>query len=246
MKRFLFLSIFILFFYWSYGQREKISDYSNMITTKKIILKYQNNPADSLMIPMVSDKYPELKNALCDTNLFFGDRLNTVIQHYQTDGSGITYFNYQIVYVNNDIISLELYYETMGAYPDDSQQWLTLNIQTGKAYPISKEINADGLKWIYNTYRELLKKRITDDQSKLNKDSIDNNYTDIYNDLMASADALSSDELLGNYVFTGKGINFTTDVILPHAVRNFEPEREWFVPYNKLRPYILPNAIVLK
>ena len=246
MKHFLFVAASFFLFSLSNAQGIKSSDYSSIITTKKIILKYQDNAVDSLMIPVVSDKYPELKKALCDTNLFFDDKLDTVIKRYQTTGTGITYFNYEVTFVNKDIISLKLYYETMGTYPDDAHQWLTLNIHTGASYPIGKEINPAGLTWIFTTYKELLKKRISDAENRLDKEKVDESYTAIYNDLITSADTLASEEMLKRYVFTDKGIEFTTEDILPHAAANFEPQRDWFIPYNKLKPYILPQAIVLK
>ncbi|HEY4194745.1 MAG TPA: hypothetical protein VGM63_04370, partial [Mucilaginibacter sp.] len=116
MKHFLFLLALFSYFTSSYAQNKKAFDYSNIINTKKIILRYQDNKADSLLIPIVSDKYPELKKALCDTNLFFGDKLDTVIKRYQTSGTGITYFNYEVTFVNKDVISLKLHYETMSTY----------------------------------------------------------------------------------------------------------------------------------
>jgi hypothetical protein len=246
MKHLLFVSALLLVFSYSYAQKITRLDYSNIITAKKIMLKYQDNADDSLMIPIVSDKYPELKNALCDTNLFFGNKLDTVIKRYQTDGSGITSFYYGVTFVNKDIISLRLYYETMGAYPDNFQELRTLNIHTGAVYPISKEINPKGLEWIYSTYKELLKQRILKDESGLDKEKVDENSADIYRDLKESADTLASEEVLKNYIFTDKGVSVTTNGILPHVVKDFEPERNWFVPYNKLKPYILTGAVVLK
>ena len=246
MKHFLFVAAFFFLFSFSYAQGIKPSDYSSIITTKKIILKYQDNAADSLLIPMVSDKYPELKKALCDTNLFFGDKLDTVIKPYNTDGTGITSFNYEVTFVNKDVISLKLHYETKGIYPDNAHQWLTLNIHTGASYPISKEISPAGLTWIFTNYKELLKTRISNDRNRLDKEKVDENYTDIYNDLMESADTLAAGEMLKRYVFTDKGIDFTTEDILPHVAEDFEPKRDWLIPYNKLKPFILPQAIVLK
>ncbi|HTD97642.1 MAG TPA: hypothetical protein VK668_00070 [Mucilaginibacter sp.] len=244
---------------YGYAQKKPITDYSKIITTKKILLKFQDQ-TDSLMIPVVSDKYPGLKNALCDTSLFFGERLDTVVNQYQTNGTGITAFNYNITYINGDVVSLRLYSETMGAYPDQQTQSLTLNIHTGKAYPINKEISAAGLKWAYTSYKKLLKKRIDDDKSEIvaakeNKKDSDEmggyiggeeNIDDIYGDLSQSADDLTMDDLVSNYIFTDKGVLFTTEPRLAHAVRNFEPERDWIVSYKKLKSFKLPGAIVLK
>jgi hypothetical protein len=246
VKPFFISVIILLLFNCGYAQKKIAPDYSYIITTKKVILKYQDNQPDSLLIPIVSDKYPELKKALCDTNLFFGDRLDSIIHRYKTNGTGITFFNYAVTFVNKDVISIELYYETMGAYPDHSQQWLTLNIHTGAIYTINNEINPAGLDWVYTTYKKLLKKRIADNENELDKEKVDSSYVDIYKDLNASADDLTPEQVLKNYVFTDKGIFFTTEVTLPHAAENFEPQKDWFIPYDKLKPYKLPGAMVLK
>ncbi len=246
MRRFLLISASILLVNYCYGQKISTADYSKIITTKKVMLTRQGSEPDSLMIPVVSANYPELRRALSDTNLFLGDKLDAVVKRYQADGSGITSFNYAVTFVNKDVISLELYYETMGAYPDNSQEWLTLNIHTGSAYPLSKEISPAGLDWIYTNYKALLKKRLSTDEDALDKDKVDDSYIEIYKDLTTSTDELTPDVLLKNYIFTAKGIIFTTDAILPHDVKNFEPDRKWLVPYAQLKPYILPGAVVLK
>ena len=192
---------------------------------------------------------------------FFGDQLDSVVHRYQTEGTGITSFDYEVTFAGKGVISLRLYYETMGAHPDQSTQWLTLNTHTGKAYPVGAEISQAGLTWIYASYKALLKKHIADDKNgvdaaKQKKDDDsdvkegyivkDENTDDIYGELMRSANDLTIEELLTHYVFTSKGIIFTTERVLPHAVANFEPQRDWFIPYSKLKRYVLPNAIVLK
>ena len=260
MKNVLLLVGFAFIFQYGFAQQKSITDYRNILTTKKIVIKYQAQ-TDSLMIPVVSDKYPGLKKALCDTSLFFGDRLDTVIRRYQNNGTGITSFNYGITYINKDVVSLRLYYETMGAYPDEEKQSLTLDIHNGKAHPLSSEINSAGLNWIYTSYKKLLKKRIAQDKSGIeaareNKKEKSNemdgyvgqdvNTDDIYQDLDQSVEDITMERLLSNYIFTDKGVIITTEPTLAHAVRNFEPERDWLIPYKKLKPFILAGAIVLK
>lgn len=246
MKQFLLSALTLLLFNSGYAQKKAAPDYSYIITTKKVMLKRQDDEPDSLMIPIVSDKYPELKKALCDTNLFFGDRLDSVIHKYQTIGSGITSFNYFITYADKDVISIEFYYQTMGAYPDQSHAWLTLNVHTGASYALSNEVSATGIDWLYNSYKQQLKDHIMADENGLDKDKVDSEIENIYKDLNESADGLTQEQVLKNYVFTDKGIIFTTESTLPHAVENFEPDRSWLVPYKKLKPYKLPGAIVIK
>ena len=241
MKHLLFLSIFSLIFCVSYAQ-EKPSDYSNIITTKKLVVKNKKNPTDKpsiYLIPVVSKKYPKLRNALCDTNLFYGEKLDSVVKEYQNEGMGISSFSYTITYINKGIISLKLEYDTMGAYPDESQRWLTLNINTGKRYSLNNEIDSKGLKWIYSTYRTTLNKRILE-----NKD--DKNCGDTYNDLKTAIDVLKANELFKGYVFTKKGVLVSMEKILPHVVQACEPDRELLIPYSELKSFKTSTAIVIK
>ena len=138
----------------------------------------------------------------------------------------------------------------MGAYPDENQRWLTLNIHTGKVYSIANEINPTGLKWVFDNYKALLKTRIAEGKEAAMKPDQNGSLSEederMYNDLEQSIDNLELEEMLKNYVFTDKGIVFTTDDILPYAVHEREPSRNWYVPYKKLKPYILSSAIVLK
>ena len=71
MKAFVLLFSLILLVDYSYAQQKPFADYSDIITTKKILLKYEDNKIDSLMIPVVSDKFPELKKARYATRIFF-------------------------------------------------------------------------------------------------------------------------------------------------------------------------------
>ena len=252
MKRFLLLVIILLCFSFSYAQK-RYPDYRSIITTKRIAVKNQKFPTDDssfYMLPVVSDKYPELKKALCDTNLFDGESIDSVINEYKTQGIGITYFAYNITYADKEMISLQLYYETMSAYPDENQRWLTLNMHTGQAYSLKQEISSAGLKWIFDNYKALIKERIAiDKQATLGDDPDSPEHEDdrnMYSDLDKSIDDLEFEELIKNYVFSDKGIIFTTDDILPHTVHNHEPDRTWFISYKKLKLYILPGAVVLK
>ena len=246
------LVILLSSFGFSYAQKIS-SDHSDIILTKRIAVKNEKFSTDDsavYIIPVVSGKYPELKKALCDTVLFDGESLDSVTNQYKTEGIGISYFSYDITYATKDIISLQLYYETMGAHPDESQQWLTLDIHSGKPYPLKQEINPAGLKWLFDNYKALIKQRIFEDkQSTLRDDLTSPEHEDdrnMFNDLEQSIDKLEADELFKNYVFSNKGLILMTEGVLPHAVRAHEPDRTWLMSYKKLKPYILPSAIVLK
>ncbi|TWI98805.1 hypothetical protein JN11_02993 [Mucilaginibacter frigoritolerans] len=224
-----------------YGHSQgKPSQY--IISTQSVALNYKDQ-SDTLHLPLVSDKYPELKKALSYERIFDGKSLADVVKNYNACGCGVTALNYAVTFENNDVISIELYYETMGAYPDSEEQWFTLNIHTGQLYPVSNEINSAGMKWLFENYKATLKKRIQD-----NKEDIMNNDdgANIYKELDDAINNLQSDELLKKYVFTEKGIELSIERILPHVVANLEPDDDWIVPYSKLKSFKRTGAAVLK
>jgi hypothetical protein len=247
MKRFFLLWYLCLFLNFCFAQEKPLPESSYIITTKTVVLKHQDNIPDTLLIPVVSKKYPELRKALSEKNLFDGDDLDSIVTRYKTDGSGITSFSYKVTYLNKGLISLRLYYETMGAYPDNYERWLTLNIHSGKTYSITNEINMAGLKWVFTSYKRNYKKYISAGirEQRKHKEEEAEDAANVYDDLNRSVDRLTFNDMFKTYVFTNKGIIFTTEYVLPHAEKDYELAREWFISYSKLKPYKLPRAIVL-
>jgi hypothetical protein len=236
-------------FLFAYKGNAQANHHKSIISTKMVVLTYKHNDSsslqdhtDTLNIPVVSDKYPGLKKALSFENIGDADGLQGVINNYASCSCGLTSLNYEVVFESNDILSIKIFTEGMGAYPSSSTQRLTLNIHTGATYPLSKEINAAGRKWIYDSYKKLLKKRIADDYKARKGEE------DKYNlaQLNGSVDSLTNSEMLKSYLFTPAGIMFSTEGVLPHVVQALEPNREWFVPYSRLRKYKMPHAIVVK
>ena len=218
----------------------KPSPQKSVISKKIAVLKYKDH-LDTLELPVVSDKYPALQKALSYKNIFFGDDLADLVKNYADCECGITSFGYEVTFESKDVISIKIYAETVAAYPDDSEEWFTLNIATGEPYPISREINAKGLKWLFDGYKAELRKRIYKYKSE-NPDE-DN---DAYKELKAAIDSLHSDELFGKYVFTKQGIALSIEKILPHVLQNMEPDRDFLIPYDKLKIYKAPGALVIK
>jgi hypothetical protein len=212
----------------------------SIISEKIVVLKYHDH-LDTLEVPVVSDKYPALQKTLSYKNIFNGDDLSEVIKNYADCECGITSLGYQVPFESKDILSIKIYIETTAAYPDDNEEWFTLNVTTGETYPLGKEINAKGLKWLFDNYKAELNKRIYAYKNENPDEDID-----AYNELKAAIDSLHSDELFGKYVFTKQGITLSIEKILPHAMQNMEPDRDVMIPYDKLKIYKVPGALVIK
>jgi hypothetical protein len=211
-----------------------------IISTKIVRLKYQSQ-TDTLRLPVVNNSYPALKKVLNYQNLFDGDNLDTVVANYKNCGCGITGSEFEVTYQGANVISIKLFFETMGAYPDSYRRWYTLDIHTGKIYSIEKELSPAGLSWLFKNYKHIVKQRITAD-----KLATPDEEKSTFNDLKTSVDTLRRRTLFSMYVFTAKGIIVSTPPVLPHAIRSQEPNRDWFVPYSKLKKFKAAKAKVIK
>ncbi|HZY39476.1 MAG TPA: hypothetical protein VFE53_22625 [Mucilaginibacter sp.] len=223
--------------------------HKSIVSTKIVVLSFKHNDSsyledhtDTLNIPVVSDKYLGLKKALAFENIGDADGLQDAIDNFAACGCGITGMSYEVVFESKDILSIEIFIDAEGAHPSSNTKRLTLNVHTGKAYTLDREINTAGLKWIYSSYRKVMKQRIAEDFESRKGEEDEN----VRADLIESIDSLTSLEMLKDYLFTKSGIMFSTEGILPHVVQNLEPDREWFVPYSRLRKYKTPHAIIVK
>ncbi|QKJ31988.1 hypothetical protein HQ865_20205 [Mucilaginibacter mali] len=221
---------------------------AGIIHEQKIFLKYHGyNNIDSLQIPVVSDKYPQLKQAIAE-QLFDGHKSYDIVERYEADGHGITGVWYEVTYQDSNIISLIIYYETMGARPSGYQKWLTYDINTGQPYPLAKEIDKAGLKNIFLQYKLFIQKGIAAARKDIARDTslTENEVEALMNSLNYAKDKLTPEVLFEKYVFTDKGVRLSSADVLPHAVRNYDIERNWLIPYQKLRPFRTYTGMVIK
>jgi len=221
----------------------------SIVSTKTVVLTYKHTDSsyiqdhtDTLNIPVVSDSYPGLQKALAFENIGDASGVDSIKANYAACGCGLVGMNYKVTFEDKGLLSIEIYTDGMGAYPSTTTQRLTLSIATGKGYGLKNEINGAGRNWIYQTYKTLLKRRIAADyQSRKGEEDKDN-----LAELNGSVDTLTASAMLKDYLFTPKGIIFSTEGILPHATQAFEPDREWLVSYKQLSKYKSPQAIIVK
>lgn len=242
MKYSLTLMLSVCFAFNCFSQVKKPGTGSSAIISYKTFrLKHDNDAVDSLHIPVVSSKYPKIQKALSDTALLNSQCAKAVVDTFASTGWGITHLDFKVSFENEDIISVILNYEYMGAYPSTYTKWLNLDKHTGKPYPLLSEITLKGVNEILKSYKLNLKKDIRQER----KDQIDENQG-IYKGLIEDADNLRPVDFLENYIFTKKGINFRSEDVLGHAYRNMEPPREWFLSYKQLKIYRAPNSLIVK
>lgn len=215
------------------------------ITTKPVYLKYRDR-ADTLYLPAVSDKFPGLQKALSEKEILNDRTVEEIISDYAECGCGITSLNYKVTYLNRDIISINLMYETMGAYPSSDERWLTLDTKTGKPVILSKIVTAKGLRIIKARYKRILTERIQNDKNSL-KDDPDYDSS-IYDSLAEAANTFKINSPETKYLITKKGILLSSDDVLPHVVHAFEPRRDVLFNYKELikLKYLDPKGLLGK
>jgi len=225
-----------------FSQTSKTNTSSSVIkSSKTVLLKHNNDKADSLQIPVVAARYPQLQKALSERMLLDGRFAKAVADTFASTGMGITHLDFSVSFENDDVISVILNYETMGAYPSSYTKWLNLDKRTGKHYPLEDELTAKGMDEILKQYKAMLRTSILNEK-KAGKGEA----AQTYKTLIESLNRLTVKDLSANYIFTKTGINFRSEDVLGHAYRNMEPNREWLVPYKRLKIYLSPKSIIVK
>jgi hypothetical protein len=215
------------------------------ITTRPVYLRYQDR-ADTLYLPMVSHDFPELQKALSEREILNGKTIKEVVSEYAECECGLTSLNYDISCFNKDVISINLMYETMGAYPSSGQQWINLYVKTGKPVLLSKILTPKGLSIIKAKYKRILSERIEDDKKAL-KDDPDYDAS-IYDRLIETVNTFNINSSATKYLLTPKGILLSSNDVLPHVVQAFEPQRDVLFSYKQLinLRYLDPKGLLGK
>lgn len=241
MKHLLTILFSVIIFFAS--AQKKISP---VVSGSRTIEMSFGNDHEELNFPVISDRYPKLQAALCDTCLLLGSSVDSVKKQFETDGSGITNLDYEITFQNSKCISFIFTGQTMGAYPDDYQTYVTYDIATGNVYNLGHELTPAGLQCVFNAYRNAFIKELRYWQNpRIARDADEReNREYVIDELRNYIKSLTPASLFKNYVFTKKGIQFNSGYLLAHAFRPLDPGTDWLIPYSKLMPYLKRGSFI--
>jgi hypothetical protein len=210
------------------------------ITGKTYKALYKSDDMESQAfynLPVVSDDYPKLKAALTDQQIL-GESIKEVMDNFKEGGNGTVDADFKVLYATPEVVSLILTTEGMGAYPSTFTEFKTLEVETGKPYQLTREVNAQGIQWMLAAY----KKTVADRIAAREKEFHEAGFGEIYENL----EGLSADDFEEHFVFTGKGIRVTSDDVMPHAALALEPDRVVDFSYAVLKKYAAPTSVILK
>ncbi|MBS1492147.1 MAG: hypothetical protein JST55_01470 [Bacteroidetes bacterium] len=177
-------------------------------------------------------------NSYLVSDSILGDNIDSIISDYKQFGAGITGCDYNILYNKYGVLSISVYVETMGAYPDRFYTDVNLNLNTGYRILARDIIDAGALKKLAEKLDKIVQKRIKDK---------------VMQEDMGEEDALQffegkhfTEENLGHFAFTDKGIMFYYDYGLPHALQALSPDEDMLLEWSELTYFVKEKSLLDK
>jgi hypothetical protein len=147
---------------------------------------------------------------------------------------GITEFDYQLIFQNQQIASFEFQYEWMGAYPESHSDYLTFNLKNGRVVQMIDLFTEEGSLMIK---AELLKRRkmLVENAEKEWKNELSpEDYASIKEDLFK---CIQSPEI-NRAAITPNGIRFHHSFCFPGVSRALEPDLRIELSRGSLKPWL--------
>lgn len=167
-----------------------------------------------------------------------GGNIDSVISNYSIYGAGIVGSGYNVLYNKNSVLSISVYVETMGAYPDMFYSDVNLSLNSGKRILITDIIKRSETKKLAAMLDKIVQKRIRD---KVKEEQI------------GEEDALQffegdkfSEESLANFAFTDNGIKFYYDYGLPHVIQALSPDEDILMTWKEIEDYVKAGSLLEK
>jgi hypothetical protein len=156
------------------------------------------------------------------------------------DGSsGITSVDFKVNYNQHYLLDIDLWMETMGAYPSTITVHKIINLKTGEPLKASEVFNQQMLPQLAEKVRALKKRKEKESledphDSQEDKESIEEG--------IRSARAYDLTDL-DHFSVSDKGITFLYDYdTFPHVIQNLQPPGSYFISFKELKPFINPHG----
>ena len=165
-----------------------------------------------------------------------GEPLQATEHFYAKCECGVVGGNYQIHYDGNNILSLSVTVDRLGAYPSSSTTHHSFNLQTGfelKAEEIFKSAKLDELTKKINeqlqSYIEVAKPEAEKQDWQLNPDDFKHEF---------------SKKHINNFILTTEGVTFFYNFDFPHAVKAAEPKSDIAFSYEELADFFSEEGLL--
>lgn len=154
------------------------------------------------------------------------------------DGGWLTEIDYEVTYNDRDLLSLAYVVAGMGAYPNQMEAYVVLDMKTGRRLAAEdvfrsleklaakmERLRAAAVKTAIQEFRPHLKENemTEEDLAVAMEPAVQSRFTV---------------ENLNRFRLDEKGVTFVYDFGFPHVSEALEPSGEYFVSWEELRPYV--------
>lgn len=228
----------------SLGAEGKVSD-SIIIESKtyRFALKNMGAGAEALLEwPLVVAGAPKPVMDTINKSISFEDiagfAIEKVEEEYDKNGMGTVGSSYQINYNKKPILSLSVLIESMAAYPDVHSYHYNFNTGTGKKIQLKEIIKEDSFVVLVNKLNTILRSRV-EEAIKASVESDEN--ADIVSEQLEGEEFT---ETINSFTINKDGICIYYNFGFSHAYEALEPDSEFKLSWEELKPWLKPRSIV--
>jgi hypothetical protein len=210
-----------------------------VITPKKVIYHRENIPKDdfkstfTVIYPQIKVHGNQTAERKIRQNLDYEKAFDFLIKENISDYTDITSLYFKTVYNKSDILDVNLFYESLGAYPWTTKKEFIFNVKNGETASAIDCFNKSSLKTLADQVRKKLLAEIAQAQIKGTFPSESDNYK--Y--------ALSN---LNDFSVSQRGLIFHYDYGFNFATLSLEPKGDFFFTYHQLKPFIKADGLLGK
>jgi hypothetical protein len=168
--------------------------------------------------------------------LSFKNIFDYSLQEYRED-SWLSEFSYTVNYNRDFFFDITFTQYGQAAYPDDQRKHFLINLKNGR---IIKAVDVF-LKNKFGVLASLVDQKLQAEIKQIAtraKESSDLEVSDSQSIVEGLEQLKFERENLDDFSVSDKGITFLYDAGLPHVVKAFEPEGQYFFSYEELTPYL--------
>jgi hypothetical protein len=175
-------------------------------------------------------------NSIISIDSVCGKSIEEIQLNYKNCSCGTVGSGFSVNYNKNNILSLSISVETMGAYPDGYLRSFNFNTKTGDILTIDSLIKNDSLASLISILNHELGRRIEEAKAMADEDAEKSGDSEFIDNLFDKTEFTQED--LKNFTVTDKGINFYFEFGFPHVAQALEPAGDFFITKEELTKYL--------
>jgi hypothetical protein len=216
---------------WS-SNKTRPDDCSSSIDEVDIVLPKLTGLNDENLMRKIN-KHLSLEN-------LYGTSLDSIKEEFLRCEGTIRTVAYDVIHLDNTILSINVILETEAAYPDQSNAYRCINLKTGDIVHPEDVFDLDKLNDLAIMINRKKAKIENDDKKRLSPEELE-----YFQSIIGNAPSYTIEDLK-NFMITDKGVEFLYNYEACHAARALEPAGSFEFTFDELKPYIKVDGLLGK